>query len=427
MIFRKYAGDRFSVKGDQKVELFKVQTLEEAAEGLQCEFPGRIPMTESVPLAKGLGRILGADVPGGDPVPHFARSVVDGYAVAARDTFGAGESAPGFLTLVGSVEMGKGAASSVSDGTAVYVPTGGALPAGADAVVMVEYAEPFGETLIAVSRSVAPGENVLGVGEDLPAGGVLLRKGQRLRPQDIGVLAAAGVDAVSVVQPLRVAVLSTGDEIVPLDELPGPGQIRDINTYTLAALVQEAGAVVSRQAVVKDDFEHLHQALTTALRYSDVVLLSGGSSVGVKDYTARVMEALPDYRLITHGLAVKPGKPTIIATIQGKPVFGLPGQPASAMVVFKALVEPFLRRASGETPVPAAGVMALAAVNIPSAPGRTTFQMVTLEAGERGLTATPVHGKSGMISLMSRAQGYIRIDARKEGVMKGEAVKVVLF
>lgn len=409
------------------MELFKVQTLDAAAELLGKEFEMISRCKDDVPLMESLGRILAEDILGLDPVPHFARSVVDGYAVRASDTFGAGESAPTFLSVEGAVLMGRDSAHEVAPGAAVYVPTGGMLPGGADAVVMVEYVERFGEVSVAVYKPVSPGENTLGIGEDLPAGERVMSKGQRLRPQDIGVLAAAGIAVVPVARRPRVAVISTGDEIVGPDVLPGAGQIRDINTYTLAALTIEAGAAVGRCQVVGDDFETLKQVLAEALEENDLVLMSGGSSVGVKDYTSQVLGAFPDSKILVHGLAVKPGKPTVIARVQGKPVFGLPGQPASAMVVFKAVVEPFIRALLGEKPGPAGGITAAAAVNMPGAPGRATFQMVTLKEREGALTAVPVHGKSGMISLMSRAQGYIRIDARKEGVMKGEAVQVVLF
>lgn len=409
------------------MELFKVQTLETAAELLLNEFPISMPPVESLPLIQCLGRVAAADLVGAEPVPHFPRSVVDGYGVRAQDTFGAGESAPGFLTVVGSVEMGRGSSGTVDPGMAVYVPTGGALPPGADAVVMVEYAEPMGEASIAVYKPVAPGENTLGIGEDLSKGELLVSKGHRLRPQDIGVLAASGLVEVPVVCRPRVSIISTGDEIVAPDEFPGPGQIRDINTYTLGAQAELCGAEVVRRAVVKDDFQLLKQVLSEALEDSDVILLSGGSSVGVKDYTSQVMASFSDSKILVHGLAVKPGKPTVIAKIQGKPVFGLPGQPSSAMMIYEAVVKPFMALQMGEQRGPGIGTHAVAGVNIPSAPGRTTFQMVALENQGGTLTAVPVHGKSGMISLMSRAHGYIRIEARKEGVLKGESVRVVLL
>ncbi len=409
------------------MDLFKVQTLTAAAALLQQEFPEVTLEKERLPLMESRGRILAVNLTGVEPVPHFSRSVVDGYAVRAADTFGAGESAPAFLTVKGSVAMGQGSLCSVGPGSAVYVPTGGALPEGADAAVMVEYAERFGDAMIAVYKPAAPGENILKAGEDLPVGELLMSRGQRIRPQDIGVLAASGISEVPVFRKLRVAVISTGDEIVAPDQRPEAGQIRDINTYTLKAMAEECGAEVTRCAVVSDDFENLQEALREALEVSDVVLLSGGSSVGEKDYTSQVLTSFPDSKLLVHGLALKPGKPTVIARVLGKPVFGLPGQPASAMVVFKAVVEPFIKELMGGVPEFEAAVTAAAGVNIPSAPGRTTFQMVTIKTEAGILTAMPVHGKSGMISLMSRAQGYIRIDALKEGLRKGETVQVMLF
>jgi molybdopterin molybdotransferase len=432
-------------KGILKMEIFKVATLIEITELLKKVFPLHMKKTEQVGIAHALGCILSRDIIATEDVPHFSRSVVDGFAVRARDTFGASENIPGFLTLKGSVEMGQAAEHPLRSNEAVYIPTGGALPEGADAVVMIEYAEVLGLDQIVIHRPASPLENIMSRGDDIAAGECVLKRGTRLRPQEIGVLAALGIEAVEVISPVKVAILSTGDEIVPVHQTPGPGQIRDINSYTLSALVEAAGARVQYAVVVKDDFDALREALENALEDADLVLLSGGSSVGEKDYTSRVMTSFEGAALLAHGLAVKPGKPTVVACVQDKPVFGLPGQPASAMMIFKAVVEPLIKRMMayaslipekenenghetiGRIESLENSVMAFASANIHAAPGRTTFQMVSLEQSEGRLIAVPVHGKSGMISLMSRADGFIRIEAEKEGILQDEAVRVSLF
>lgn len=425
------------------MDIFTVMTINEIDKKLKEVFPVPYEKTEIVSVPSALGRILSKSIHATMDVPHFSRSVVDGYAVRAKDTFGASESLPGFLTLVGTVEMGKPSLKSLKSGETIYVPTGGALPAGADAVIMIEYAEPFGQDQIAIHRPAGPLENMMSRGDDLSEGELVLKRGTRVRPQEVGVLASLGIMEIEVFSPISVTILSTGDEIVPIHQIPGLGQVRDINTYTLSAMVETTGAAVHHTEVLKDDFEILKNALTNALIDSDLVLLSGGSSVGDKDYTQRVMMSFPGAELLTHGLAVKPGKPTVVARIQGKPVFGLPGQPASAMTVFKAVVEPLIRRLMGQNFQEQAAVtgdetvgrlalwenavIAYAGCNIHAAPGRTTFQMVSLDYQEGKRVAVPVHGKSGMISLMSRAHGFIRIEAEKEGILQGEMVHVILF
>ncbi|WP_291405599.1 molybdopterin molybdotransferase MoeA [Acidaminobacter sp.] len=427
------------------MDLFNVMTLREISAKLNEIFTETTLREESLPLEKALGRILAEDQTAAEDVPHFTRSVVDGYAVRAKDTFGASESIPGFLNLVGAVEMGKPALQSVKSGEAIYVPTGGALPDGADAVVMIEYTELFGAGQIAIHRPSAPLENVMSKGDDLASGEIVLRRGSRLRPQDLGVLSALGIDRVQVFAPFQVSVLSTGDEIVPVREKPTPGQIRDINSYTISGLIEGAGGCVKRAVLVKDDFNALKLAVAEALADSDLVLLSGGSSVGEKDYTQKVIQSFEDSEILAHGLAIKPGKPTVVARVGGVPVFGLPGQPASAMMIFKAVVEPLLQKLTGEALFILADgsenlhndklasllrtrtVTAVASSNIHAAPGRTTFQMVSLERRSGSLAAIPVHGKSGMISLMSRADGYIQIEPEQEGILQGEVVQVILF
>lgn len=409
------------------MELFKVHTTNEA-QSLLWEFFKNFEISiEKVPLEQSLGRILAQSPISKDPVPHFNRSTVDGYAVRANDTFGAGESAPAFLDIKGSVTMGVEAMAKILPGQACYVPTGGMVPEGTDAVVMIEFTESFGDGAIAIYRPVAPKENILSIGEDILPDVPMLKEGLKIRPQDIGVLAAAGITEVPVCKKIAVSILSTGDEIVAPDKMPLPGQIRDINTYTLAAVVRSLGGVVVRSSVLQDDFETIETAVRQSLEDSDMVVMSGGSSVGVKDYTLRVLESLPDAHILVHGLAMKPGKPTVIASVQGKPVFGLPGQPASAMMVFHRVGIPFFRFMTKQLPEPQAMVVAVAACNIPAAPGRETLQMVSLQEEDGVVVAKPVRGKSGMITLLSHGHGYLTIPAGREGVHQGEVVYITLF
>lgn len=297
------------------------------------------------------------------------------------------------------------------------------MPEGADAVVMAEYCEPFGEDMLAVSKSASPGENVVQAGEDVAEGGILLSKGRKLRSQDIGVLAAAGVTAVPVFVPWRVAVISTGDELVSPEETPGPGQIRDINSYTISARSTEEGFTVMRTLSVKDDSEAIAAALETAKDDSDLVVISGGSSQGKKDMTAALIDKAADHGVLTHGIAAKPGKPTITGFDRAsKTLFiGLPGHPAAALMVYEQLVISLWRCMTGREPMRT--VKARVTVNTPSAPGRKTFQLVKLAGDE----AEPVFARSGMISPMSAADGYFIMDENQEGVKAGEAVEVFLW
>jgi len=302
------------------------------------------------------------------------------------------------------------------------------LPAGADAVVMVEHTEELDEKTIGVTRPVAPGENVVRRGEDVPAGSVVLPAGHRLRPQDLGILAAAGVVAVEVRRPLKVGIISTGDEVVSPEEKPAPGQVRDINSYTLYGAVAGCGGEPRLYGIVRDDFQRLQERLARALAENDMVLLSGGSSVGTRDVAARVIDSLGRPGVLFHGISLKPGKPSVGAVVNGKPVFGLPGHPASALVIFELLVAPLIssytypREKFREFPLKARITR-----NLRSAAGREDFVRVKLHLQDGELHAEPVLGKSGLITTMVRADGLARIPAGKEGVEAGEWVEVKLF
>lgn len=397
----------------------------EEARALAGRFP--VVATERVPLAGALGRVLAGDLVAAADLPGFRRATVDGFAVHAASTFGASDSAPAMLCVVGSVEMGVCAGIEVAPGQAARIPTGGMVPPGADAVVMVEHAEEIDPTTIEITRAVAPGQHVIEPSEDGRRGERLLEQGTRLRPQEVGLLAALGVREVEVRARPVVAVLSTGDEVVPVEATPGPGEVRDVNSHTLSALVARAGGIPRPLGIVRDEFGALLLACRAALAGADVVLLSGGSSVGARDLTTEVLAALPDGRVLLHGIAMKPGKPTILADVGGKAFFGLPGHVVSAMVVFHALVRPCIDRIAGRRPGPATRIPARLSRNVASAHGVREFLRVRLEERDDGLFAVPVPGKSGLLRTMVEADGLVEIARDVEGLDAGAEVQVELL
>ncbi len=412
------------------MELFRALTILQSCREIarHMNVPRR---KKTVPFQEALGFRLFEDVRSPEDVPGFDRSTMDGYAVRARDTFGASESMPAYLDVAGEVFMGRGAAGSAVPGKAWRISTGGMLPEGCDAVVMVEHTEELDAATIGVTRPVAPGENIVRRGEDISAGDLIIPGGQVIRPQELGVLAAAGITGVDVVDPLRVAIISTGDEVVPPTRAPGPGQVRDVNSYTLYGLVRRAGSLPVLSGIVGDDYGRLKDIMAAEMTRSDIILLSGGSSVGARDVSARVIESLGSPGILFHGISIRPGKPTIGAVVEGKPVFGLPGHPVSAMVVFTLLVEPLLTR--GRYPLDEDEfllefpVTARITRNLRSAAGREDFVRVGLRQEGGQILADPVLGKSGLIATMARAAGLARIPPDLEGVEAGDFVRVKLI
>ena len=407
------------------MDFFQVISLDEAIARLQKQFADNPLEIETVCLLEAQNRFLAEDLYAAENVPDFNRSTVDGYAVKAADTFGAGEALPSLLTAAGAVRMGQKAEMILKKGQAVSVPTGGMLPEGADSVVMVEYSEQFDADTIAVYKPVSPGENVIARGDDMRQGDVILKRGTWLSAKHIAMLAACGISRVNVYRPIRFAIISTGDEIIEIDQPQAIGQIRDINSYGLSSIIRQWGGSVTYRAIVRDDYEALKQAMTEGLEQADVLLTSGGSSVGERDYTYRLMQELCKDDVFVKGIAIKPGKPTIAGKSDGKPVIGLPGHPSAAMTVFRVLMSAVMKQWGlyfEETLVPAR-----LSVNLPSSPGRTTFQMVQLEANENGFNAVPIFGKSGMIHLLGRSDGYIVLEAHQEGLEQNQQVLVHLL
>lgn len=409
-------------------EFLRVVTSDQFVDRL-ARFPG--VASERIPVDASLDRILSEDVAAGEDLPGGARSTVDGYAVRAEDTFGASDSIPAFLDVVAAVPMGVLPDFTLHAGQAAQIPTGGFLPHGADAVVMVEYTNAAGPRSIEVTHPVTVKTNVLERAEDARSGEILLSAGKILRPQEIGFLAAMGVTDIEVRRRPRVAVISSGDEVIPIEGKPGPGQIRDANGHAIAALVRASGADPIFLGIVPDNAEMLGEFLDRGLAHADVAAISGGSSVGARDLMVEAVSSLPDVEILAHGLAIRPGKPTLLAAQKGKAIFGLPGHPVSALVVAQVFLAPFLRYLQGgrlEKGPLGRRMEAVLATSVPSTIGLEEFVRVRLEEMSDGAYAAhPVFGKSGMLSTMVKADGMIVIPMNAEGLSKGDAVPVTLL
>ncbi|WP_066632699.1 molybdopterin molybdotransferase MoeA [Desulfolucanica intricata] len=409
------------------MELFKVLTIQESRTIITEHLSG-VKRTVTVPLLKALGKKLAKDAVSKENIPGFDRSTMDGFAVRARDTYGASEGLPAYLDVDGEILMGQDAGSELKTGYCRKIPTGGMLPPGADAVVMLEYTEELDDKTIGVTRPVAPGENVVLKGEDVSPGAVVFRAGHIIRPQDLGLLAAMGITEVEITVPMQVGIISTGDEVVSPEQKTGPGQVRDINSYTLYGQVVVNGGEPKIYGVVRDDFKVLREIMQIVLAENDMVLISGGSSVGTRDVATDVISSLGEPGVLFHGVSVRPGKPTIGAVVDGKPVFGLPGHPVSAMVIFDLLAAPLVRTGGySENSIGDFPLRAKITRNLRSAAGREDYIRVQLKLKDGELIAEPVLGKSGLITTMVNADGLARIPLNSEGVEAGDVVAVKLF
>jgi molybdopterin molybdotransferase len=385
--------------------------------------------SETIQIADALGRVTAQPITSPEALPAFRRSTVDGYAVRAADTFGASDSLPAYLRVAGEVAMGRAAAVDTRKGEAALIHTGGMLPESADAVVMVEHTQMFAEGEIEVRRPVAPGENVLQIGEDVLPGAEIMPAGHRLQPQDIGALLALGLTSdVPVVRKPLVSLFSTGDELVP----PGtqnlaPGQIRDINSGTIRALCLRAGAETRSHDIVPDNPDALYATLLEALPEADMLVVTAGSSVSVRDMTAATFNRLGTPGVLVHGVAARPGKPTILAVVEGKPVIGLPGNPVSALVMFTLFGVPAIAYLLGTDVPRQVHTQARVTVNVPSAAGREDYVPVRLVDRDGEQWAEPVFGKSNLILTLVGADGLLKVPLNATGLREGAWGEVVLF
>ena len=416
---------RNSIDQDQ---FLTILSREEAVERFEAALFPREPTIEQWKLAEALGCALARDIVSPIDVPPFDRSGVDGFAVRSSDLASATEFAPARLTLNGEViACGTAPTHPVLPETATPIATGGPIPRGADAVVMVEHTQPLGDDAIEVRRAVSPGQFVSFAGSDIARGETLLHAGTVIGSREIGMLAACGIAEVPVPRAVRVAVISTGDELVQPGEPLRPAAIYDSNGAIIAAAINENGGRASFCGALPDDEDQLEIAMRKALGESDMVVLSGGTSKGAGDVSHRIIGRLGPPGIICHGVALKPGKPLCLAVCDGKPLVILPGFPTSAMFTFHDMIVPILRRMAGLPPRSDATVNARVPVRIASELGRTEFVMVSLVEGSGGLIAYPSGKGSGAITSFSQADGFVRIDALADQMPAGTEAKVNLF
>lgn len=386
--------------------------------------------TEIVSIYEALFRVVAETVKAPEDVPSFDRSTMDGFAVRSADSFGASEISPALFNLIGETVMGEIPNFILKKGETARIWTGGALPSNADAVVMIEHTEQIDQTTIEILRAVAPFDNVVRKGEDFKSGASLLEIGHRLRPQDLGLFAAMGRTEICVYRKPRVALISSGDEIVPVEETPPPGCMRDVNRHTLAAMIVDADATPVWIGIAPDNLAKLSSMIEKGLDSADLVVISGGSSMGSRDHVIDAISSREKSEILLHGVSVSPGKPLILGKVGSRAVVGLPGHPVSAMVCFQQFVVPLIRRLEGEEscyPFMSPALRAILSRNVPSKEGRMDFVRVRLQKKEGELTAVPVPGKSGMVSAMVKAHGYITIEPDCEGLYKGDSVTVHMF
>ncbi len=405
---------------------FKVQTPQQLYQRINRFKP---LSTETVFLEESLHRVLSEDVISPANLPEFPRSTVDGFALKAKDTYGASEKNPVLLQIVAEIQMGQISEITIKDGEAVKIATGGMVPNGADAVEMVEYTEWVDGQTIHAFKTLSPLENVIQAGEDIRAGEIVLKKGCLLRSQELGLLAAIGRTEVRVFLRPKVGIISSGDEIVPVEQTPSSGEVRDINRHTIASMVKETGGVPLFLGIAKDRFDDLREKMEWGLRESDMVVITGGSSVGTLDLVSEVIQSFSKTEILVHGLSIRPGKPTLLAEIEGKPFLGLPGHPVSAMVIFHLFGKPILKILSGISNKTESTIRlrAKASRNIPSIAGREDYVRVKLEEKDGILWAHPIFGKSGTIFHLVQADGLMKIGIDEEGLEEGEEGEVILI
>ena len=395
--------------------MLNVVTKDEAVEIVKNKVSHIVPETEKVNIDSALFRVLSEDIVSAEDIPAFDRTTVDGYAVCAADTFGAGNAIPAQLEIVGEIKMGEAADFTLKRGQCAKISTGGMLPKGADAAVMVEHTD-NADGLCLIYKSVSPSENVTKKGDDIAKDDTALKKGTLINSATLGVLAALGIYEVNVYKKPVIAVISTGDEIV--SGAPKLGEIRDINTFLLTAAAKEYGCEVIKYGAVKDDKNEIENAVKSCVKNADCVLISGGSSAGTRDMTVDIIDSLGT--AFFHGIAMKPGKPSIFGTVDGKPVFGLPGHPLAAYFVFRLIVTEYIKTVFN-MPADKPKKSGSLAVNIPSNHGREEYLCVKQNESNE---VVPMHTKSGIISVLGEAEGFIKIPRNAEGLAKGTNVDI---
>jgi molybdopterin molybdotransferase len=391
----------------------------------QVQYKGDVDL---IGISDSIGRICAEDILAPHPLPQFPRSTVDGYAVRAKDTFGASESSPAYTTVIDEVTMGSQPQHQVGSGEASSIHTGGMIPVGSDAVVMVENTQIARDKEIEIYRSVSTGENVISVGEDVVQGQLVLPKGKLIRPSEVGGLAALGIFSLRVARKMKVGIISTGDEVVPIEADVQLGQVRDVNSHTLAGLVNTSGAVSILYGIIQDNFDDLIAVARKALDECDLLLITAGSSASSRDMTAKVINDLGKPGVLVHGINTRPGKPTILGLCGGKAVIGLPGNPVSALINGMLFVVPLLDKLTGKlSSAPNPSIKATLTVNLASQAGREDWQPIKLIPGEQGWMADPVFGKSNLIFSLSFSDGLVCIRPDETGLSAGELVDVFLF
>jgi molybdopterin molybdotransferase len=431
-------------------EFLKLVSPTEAMTHLFKYLPDVEIKTETLATMDGLGRVIPEDILAPHQLPEFSRASVDGYAVIARDTFGTSESLPGYLTVIGEVPMGDVPDVEVTPSTCVVIHTGGMLPKGADSVLMLEFTQLIGKTSeqssqanqtnndrnnssqeIEVFRPVAKGENIIFAGEDIHPGQVVAEKGRIIRPADIGSCLALGITNLRVANKPKVGIISSGSELIPPAEQPSIGQVRDVNSYTLAGLIMENGGEPIVYGIIPDDIKKITATARIAISECDIVIISAGSSAGERDRTADIIASLGDPGILVHGINIRPGKPTILSICNGKPVIGLPGNPVSALVIAKIYLVALINHLTGrKQEIIPWSVRALLSVNLPSQAGREDWVAVTIKKRDDNESdikyfAQPLFGKSNSICTFAKADGLVQIPADANGLNAGDIVEVV--
>ena len=400
------------------MKLFKIADLEDVLKILKEQKSEDI--CEEITIEESLGRILYEDILSDINIPHFDRSTVDGYAVHHKSVNGASEMMPIITKITEKIKMNSIPEKEIKTGESSYIPTGGMMPKGADSVVMMEYTEKLSENDVLIGKTVSPLENVNSTGEDIEKGELVLEAFRKIKAYDMGLLAALGIKNIKVLKKLKIGIISTGDEIIEYYEMPLPGQVRNSNSLSLYGMTERAGAVPYNFGIVKDDEEAVKKALNEALSKCDIVLISGGSSVGERDHTISAVESIPEAKVLVHGIAIKPGKPTIIARSGSKMIFGLPGNPFAVLVIFRTIIEKYINRFSEKEKF----VTALFDTNYHKAMGRSEFLPVKLEERDDEVYALPLRVKSSSVAVLAKADGFVIIEKNKEGLYSGEKIKV---